>query len=42
MIFDLGFYDGGDTAQYLAEGHCVAAYEADSSLVAKLYLLSLR
>jgi len=34
-IFDLGFYDGGDTRTYLSSGHyCVLGIEADPDLVA--------
>jgi len=31
-IFDLGFYDGADTKQYLEGGFCVKAFEADPYL----------
>ena len=29
MIYDVGMYDGADTAYYLSQGHCVVAVEAD-------------
>lgn len=32
-IFDLGFYDGGDSRNYLQTGHCVVGIEADPDLV---------
>jgi len=33
-VFDLGFYDGGDSAAYLTGGYCVVGIEADPDLVA--------
>jgi len=33
-IFDLGFYDGADSAAYLTGGYCVVGVEADPDLVA--------
>lgn len=32
-IWDLGFYDGADSASYLSGGYCVVAVEADPQLV---------
>lgn len=33
-IFDLGFFDGNDSKDYLASGYCVVGVEADPDLVA--------
>merc|ERR1719281_1205017 len=32
-IWDLGFYDGSDTAKYLLDGYCVIGVEADPTMV---------